>query len=175
MKRVITTVFAAILGILPYGLASAHVTANPDEAHADSYFRTALRVSHGCDGWPTLRVRVKVPEGVYTIRPQPKAGWRVTIKKRKLDKPVDIGHGRTATTIVDEIIWTGSLPDAHFEEFGLSMKLPATPHQMLYFPVVQECQKGAHRWIDIPAKGQKWEDLNEPAPFVRLLDPKPAH
>ena len=27
------------------------------------------------------------------------------------------------------------------------------PNSMLYFPVVQECEQGVSRWIEIPAQG----------------------
>jgi uncharacterized protein YcnI len=53
------------------------------------------------------------------------------------------------------------------------MKLPEVAGQTLYFPVVQECQQGTHRWIEIPAAGQRWNDLREPAPFVKLTPKSP--
>jgi len=152
------------------GPAFAHVTANPNEAPADSYFRTALRIGHGCAGSPTTAVRVKIPDGVTAVKPQVKPGWSIEIKMRKLEKPLDAGHGRTVSETVDEIAWRGNLPDADFDEFGLSIRLPAKAGQTLYFPVVQECEQGVHRWIEIPAAGQKWDDLREPAPFIRLID-----
>ena len=43
------------------------------------------------------------------------------------------------------------------------------PGQTIYLPVVQECEKGAHRWIEIPGQGS---DLPEPAPELKLV-PKP--
>jgi uncharacterized protein YcnI len=47
--------------------------------------------------------------------------------------------------------------------------------QMLYFPVVQECEGGAvERWIQIPAAGQSEDDLETPAPGVKLLKPTGA-
>lgn len=156
------------------GSAAAHVTANPNEAEAGGYFRTALRVSHGCEGSATVAVRVKPPEGVISVRPQAKPGWEITITMRKLDQPIDAGHGRMVTETVDEIAWRGGpLPDAHFDEFGLSMKLPAEPGRRLYFPTVQECENGVHRWIEIPAAGQAWGDLDQPAPFVTLIEAQP--
>jgi uncharacterized protein YcnI len=157
------------------GSAHAHVTANPAEAPADAYFRTALRIGHGCAGAATTAVRVKIPEGVLAVRPQAKPGWAIEIKLRKLDAPADLGHGRTVSETVDEIAWRGGpLPDAQFDEFGLVMRLPARAGSTLYFPVVQECEQGVHRWIEIPAAGQKWNDLREPAPYIRLLDaPRP--
>src|SRR6187431_412771 len=131
--------------------ANAHVTANPNEGPAESFFRTALRIGHGCDGSPTIAVRVKIPDGVTSVKAQPKAGWKLTIKKRKLDKPIDAGHGNMITETVDEIAWRGGpLLDENFDEFGISMKLPAAPKTTLYLPVVQECKKGVHRWIEIP-------------------------
>ena len=153
--------------------AHAHVTANPNEAHAGGYFRTALRVGHGCSGAATTAVRVKIPDGVHSVRPQAKPGWSIEIRMRKLDKPAEVGHGRTVTEAVDEIAWRGGpLADAHFDEFGLSMRLPAEAPQTLYFPVVQECESGVHRWIEIPEGGQKWDDLKQPAPYLRLHPPK---
>jgi uncharacterized protein YcnI len=164
--------FASALLVAAAGDAFAHVTANPNEAPADSYFRTAFRVGHGCTGSATTAVRVKIPDGVFSAKPQAKPGWTIEIRMRKLDKPVEVGHGRTVTEAVDEIAWRGGpLPDTHFDEFGLSLKLPAAAGRTLYFPIVQECEQGVHRWIEIPAAGQKWNDLREPAPFIRLVDP----
>lgn len=171
MKLALAAAIAAGTALSALTAAHAHVTANPNEAPADSYFRTALRVGHGCTGSPTIAVRVKIPDGVLAAKPQVKPGWTIEIKMRKLDKPVDAGHGRMISEAVDEIAWRGGkLPDAYFDEFGLSLRLPAKAGETLYFPVVQECEQGVHRWIEIPASGQKWEDLREPAPFIRLID-----
>lgn len=171
MKSVLMAAMAAGVSLVALGAAHAHVTADPNEAPAGGYFRTALRVGHGCGESATTAVRVKIPDGVLSVRPQAKPGWTIEIKMRKLDKPAEIGHGRTVTETVDEIAWRGGkLPNAHFDEFGLSMQMPARPNQTLYFPVVQECEQGVHRWIEIPAAGQKWGDLKEPAPFIRLIE-----
>ena len=43
---------------------------------------------------------------------------------------------------------------------------------MLYFPVVQECEQGVSRWIDIPADPAHAHDSKSPAPGVKLI-PKP--
>ncbi|HEX2114883.1 MAG TPA: YcnI family protein [Alphaproteobacteria bacterium] len=168
MKSVLV---ASALLVAAAGSVHAHVTANPNEAPADAYFRTALRIGHGCSGAATTAVRVKIPDGVLAVRPQAKPGWAIEIKLRKLDTPASLGHGRTVSETVDEIAWRGGpLPDAHFDEFGLTMRMPAKAGATLYFPVVQECEQGVHRWIEIPAADQKWDDLKEPAPFVRLID-----
>lgn len=149
--------------------AFAHVTMTPNEATAGNYFQSAFTIPHGCEGSGTVSVRVKIPDGVTSVKPQMKPGWDVSIKMRKLEKPVDAGHGRMITETVDEVSWRGGpLPDNLFDNFGLAVKLPDTPGQTLYFPTVQECQQGVHRWIEIPAAGQKWGDVPQPAPFIRL-------
>ena len=151
------------------GPVAAHVTVQPNEATAGAYFQTAFSVSHGCDGSPTVLVRVKVPDGVLSVKPQMKAGWTVEIKKRPIEGALPSLHGKAISETVDEVSWRGgSLPDDLYDTFGLLMKLPDAPGKTLYFPVVQECEKGVHRWIEIPAAGQSREDLREPAPLVRL-------
>jgi uncharacterized protein YcnI len=149
--------------------AAAHVTASPNEAVAGGYFTTEFTVPHGCGGAPTIAVRIKMPDGVADVKPQMKPGWEVHIVTRKLATPERDEHGNTVTETVDEVDWRGGkLPDTLYDSFGLLMKLPATPGVVLYFPTVQECEKGVNRWIEIPAAGQQWHDLKEPAPFVRL-------
>lgn len=153
--------------------AFAHITAHPDNGVADSFFETKFQVPHGCDGSPTVAVRVKIPDDVTTVKPQMKPGWNVSIKMHKLDKPNTGEGGQTITETVDEVDWRGGpLPDNLYDEFGLVMKLPPGAGKTIYFPVVQECQQGVHRWINIPAAGQKWNRIREPAPFVMLTPPK---
>ena len=49
------------------------------------------------------------------------------------------------------------------------MKLPETADKSLYFPVVQECESGVNRWIEIPTGAQKRDERREPAPVIRLM------
>jgi uncharacterized protein YcnI len=163
-----------LAGLGAAGAASAHVAALPNEGTAGGTLRTAFNVGHGCDGSSTIAVRLKIPDGVVGVKPQLKPGWEITVKTRKLDPPLRGGHGQTFTETVDEITWRGGpLPDSLYDQFAVAMTLPDRPGQTLYFPVVQECEKGVHRWIDIPAGNQKWDDLREPAPFVRIRPKAP--
>ncbi len=82
-------------------------------------------------------------------------------------------HGEAITERTSEIIWSGGrLLDAHYDEFVLQVTLPDTPGAVLVFPVVQECEQGVHRWIELPEAGKTPAGLKEPAPQLRLL-PKP--
>ena len=45
------------------------------------------------------------------------------------------------------------------------------PNTTLYFPVVQDCEQGVSRWIDVPAEGQAGhgEGSKTPAPGLKLI------
>jgi periplasmic copper chaperone A len=168
-KPVCLAVAGLLAGALTPGAASAHVTASPDEAVAGSYFITNFTVPHGCAGAATVALRIKIPAGVSDVKPQMKPGWQAATVMRKLEAPATDEHGNIVAEAVDEVAWRGGpLPNALYDSFGLLMKLPATKGATLYFPTVQECEKGVQRLIEIPTAGQQWRDLKEPAPFVRL-------
>jgi uncharacterized protein YcnI len=161
--------FIAALLALPAWVAQAHVTLETRQAPADGYYKAVLRVPHGCKDSPTVRLRVRIPEGVSGVKPQPKPGWKLEITRAKLATPLDDGHGGKIAEGVAEVAWSGgSLPDEHYDEFAMRVKLPDRPGATLYFPVVQECKQGVHRWIEIPAAEQRADDLKEPAPALRL-------
>ncbi len=170
--------FLFLAALLAAGPAFAHVTANPDNGKAGSYFETAFRVSHGCEGSDTVSVSIKMPKGMITAKPQFKSGWSVEVKKSKLEKPVPAGHGKMADEQVDKIIWSGgALPDGQYDTFGILMKLPEKSGETLWFPVVQTCKTGTHEWTQIPGEGQQWHELKSPAPFVKIdaSEKAPAH
>ena len=167
MKYIIVPAMLALIAMH----AMAHVTANPNTGVAGNYFQTSLRISHGCEGSPTTSITVQIPESILSVRPQAKAGWKITIKKRPLNPAVDIGHGKMAKEAVNEITWSGKLADDQYDEFGLVMKLPESAGQTLWFPTVQKCAKGENRWVEIPTEKQEWHHVQRPAPFVKLTQP----
>ena len=153
--------------------ASAHVTLERSQAPADSYYKAVLQVSHGCKGSPTVALRVRIPEGITSVKPQPKPGWNLAITQAKLPQPIDAGHGRMVSERVSEVSWSGGLlADEHFDEFRMMLKLPNRPGTTLYLPVVQDCKEGVLRWIEIPEGGRPASELQEPAPALQLT-PKP--
>ena len=101
------------------------------------------------------------------MAPQAVPGWEVETVEGKLAQPVDL-FGETVTEGVKQVTWTGGPLDPHqFTDFGISMKLPNTPGETLWFPVVQRCEGGkVTRWITIPVAGQ--EEPDTPAPGVEL-------
>lgn len=159
---------AAILAALAAMPAFAHVTLETKQAPVGSYYKAVFRVPHGCAGSPTLKVRVRVPEGVISIKPQPKPGWTLETVKGSYAQPYTV-HGAQITSGVKEVSWSGKLLDDNYDEFVFQAYLAEPtlkPGQVLYFPVVQECEKGVERWIDTASPSDK------PAPSLKLL-PKP--
>jgi uncharacterized protein YcnI len=167
MRALLIAALAAIL-VSP---VAAHVTLESQEAKLNGPYKGVLRVPHGCERTATTSVRVRIPEGVIGVKPMPKPGWTLTTVTAKYPKPVKLYHSELTEGVV-EISWSGGkLPDAWYDEFVftgfISGDLEAG--KTLYFPVVQECEKGVHRWIEIPAAGQSRSDLSEPAPELRLM------
>jgi len=170
-------VCAVLLSCLSAGGASAHAALDVREAPAGSYFKGVIRISHGCGTSPTVRVTVQIPAGILSVRPQPKAGWTIDIRKKTLPAPVTGPHGKTVTEVVSEVVWRGgSLPNDYFDEFALQMKLPdAAEGGVLHFPVIQDCETGSRAWIEVPKPGQSRRDLKSPAPALTLIAKPQTH
>jgi uncharacterized protein YcnI len=167
--RFLAAISAVMLSIGLLAVAvpvAAHVTANPGEAKAGSYFKADFRVPHGCDGSATVALRIEIPEGVTSVKPQQKPGWELRTKVGPLAKPYE-SHGKMITEGVTEVEWYGGkLPDDRYEDFGISMKLPDTPGKTVYFPAIQVCEQGETAWIEIPKDGEAQPD--HPAPAIKL-------
>lgn len=151
--------------------ADAHITFTQRSAPADSYFRTAFTVPHGCDGAATTKISIWLPEKILSARPQAKPGWKIEIVRVKLATPVPGPHGTTLTERVAKIVYSGgSLPDDQFDEFALQLRLPAEAGT-LYFPVEQECGEKRRSWSEIPSPSEKPSDLENPAAAL-VVTPK---
>lgn len=151
--------------------AAAHVTLETREAPVGASYKAVLRVPHGCEGTATTSVRVRIPDGVIGVKPMPKPGWTLTTVTGKYPKTYELFHAKVGEGVT-EITWSaGKLPDAFYDEFVFQANLAGDlePGKMLYFPVVQECEKGVHRWIEIPAEGKSAGDYPAPAPGLKLL------
>lgn len=169
---------AAAVSALASSSAFAHVTLETGEAALGSTYKAVFRVPHGCEGAPTIAVRVQIPEGVISVKPMPKSGWTLEKIKGKYAKTYDY-YGTPMSEGVKEIVWKGgSLADDEYDEFILRGSLAGDfkVGETLYFPVVQECPDGkAERWIEIPAAGQSSDDLELPAPGIKILEKTGGH
>ncbi len=135
--------------------ATAHITIANPQGKAGSTFIAGFRVGHGCAGSPTTTLTVTVPESIVTARPQPKAGWTLSMTHAKLATPV-AGEGGPIAERVSSITWSGGvLPADQYDEFVVMLRLPDTAG-VLNVPVLQTCQKGAENWAELPdASGKR--------------------
>jgi uncharacterized protein YcnI len=159
-----------LVATLAAGPLFAHATFEETEFPQNSTAKFTTRIGHGCEGEATLKVRVRIPEGVIAVKPMPKAGWTLETVSGPYDASYDL-WGATVTEGVKEIVWTGELADAFYDEFVFRGRI--TDHlptgKTLFVPVVQECATKAERWIEIPAEGQDPDALEFPAPGVLIV------
>ena len=163
--------FGAVGAVVFGCAASAHITLETREAPVGAPYKAVLRVPHGCGGAATVALRVRVPEGMIAVKPMPKPGWKIETVSGKYPKTYSDFHGAKLPEGVVEVSFAGgSLPDAYYDEFVFTGFIAGDlePGTVLYFPVVQECEQGVHRWIEIPAAGKSSGDYPEPAPALKL-------
>jgi uncharacterized protein YcnI len=167
--------FRFLLGAISLAAATqafAHATLETREARVGATYKAVVRVPHGCEGTATTAVRVKIPDGLIAVKPMPKPGWTLDTVKAPYGKTYSYFHNAKLSEGVVELSWSGGkLLDAHYDEFVFQGFLSGElePGKTLYVPVVQECEKGVHRWIELPAAGKSADDYQEPAPAVKLL------
>lgn len=127
-------------------IAWAHPTLQIGQAHAGAPYRAAMAVTHGCDG-------------------------STQIVRRPYAHAYEFFHGKNLNEGVKEVVWTGSLPDAFYDEFVVAGFFAKTLEagSAVYFPTYQDCEKGSIAWTETPAAGQGAHDLAHPAPGVMLL------
>jgi periplasmic copper chaperone A len=166
--RVVAAVVAAALA-LP-ATAAAHVTLQPSTAPADGFTRLDVRVPNERDDAGTVKVDVQLPPGFAFVSYEPRPGWKVTVKRVKLDEPIEVEGGFEVDEGVGQITWTGSGPrgvikPGEFVDFGLSLRMPkGEAGDKLTFKALQTYDDGdVVRWIGP-------EDADEPAPIVTLTD-----
>lgn len=176
MSRTAYSLGVAAIAMLAASSAGAHVTLENRQAAPGSFYKAVFAVPHGCAGSATVKIRVQIPEGVIAVKPMPKPGWSLDIIKGKYAAEYDF-HGARVSEGVKEVSWSGGkLADDNYDEFVVSSYLTGglKPNTTLYFPVVQECEQGVSRWIDIPTEGYAGHSQEEksPAPGIKLI-PKP--
>jgi uncharacterized protein YcnI len=149
------TTLAALLAAAAAGAAQAHVALTPKAAEAGSYQVLRFGVGHGCEGAATTGLRIEIPEGVASARPQPKPGWTLRIE-------------RDAQQRVRAVAWQGELAADQFDEFLIQARLPAAAGAVA-FPAVQSCGATQVRWAEPP--GPNGEKPRRPPPTLLLTPP----
>ena len=168
MKHFITGAALAASAAIP-GSALAHAVFSQPEQPAGQTVELAIRVGHGCDGYPTRLIEVNLPNGpgvspaVTHAQPRHTRDWRVDIETGPVE-PFS-SHGETTYEDVRKITWSrGLLPDSEYELYEFRVTLPPLPAGAepltLAFPTVQKCVIGEEQWVD------------EQAPLLTVVPPQ---
>jgi uncharacterized protein YcnI len=163
-------ILAALLMGTP---ACAHVTLEGRQAAIGSAYKAVFVVPHGCAGSATVKLRVQIPPGVIATEAKTPPGWEVATVTGKYAGEYEF-QGKKVTEGITEVDWSGGkLPDKTRETFVIDTFLTngLKPGTTLYFPVVQECEQGVSRWIEIPADADHPHATKWPAPGVKLAPP----
>ncbi len=150
--------------------AAAHVGATPDKTTANSYALVTFGIPHGCDTFGTTKVTITLPAELNDAQPTVNPNWTVEKVEEQLPEPKTLDNGTSITKRTSQIVYTAKAPlDPHFRDaLVLSIKLPDTPGETLYFPTLQTCEQGQTDWSELPAEGQDPHSLKAPAPSVTV-------
>ncbi len=156
---------AALMSTTP---AFAHITLEQGQATSGTSYKAVLKVPHGCGDAATTGIKVSIPEGVISVKPQPKPGWTLATETGPYTRAYEVMHGPPAKEGVKTISWTGgNLPNAHYDDFVFVAYLaPQADPTTVYFPTVQTCGSATADWTEIPsAQAPK---PAKPAPGLKL-------
>ncbi|WXH30961.1 hypothetical protein WA016_04935 [Myxococcus stipitatus] len=158
----------AVASLLAGSAAHAHISVTgPGPAVAGTTFDAQFTISHGCDGADTYRIKIRIPEGVTSVRPLDSTFGKATVEKD--------GNGQ-----VTSITWTrGStaevLPaDTHAYRLALRARLPDAPFTTVYFPTTQVCRDAQGRESTVEWVGTSGHGGHGAADSGSTPQPEPA-
>ncbi|HEY0827843.1 MAG TPA: YcnI family protein [Bacilli bacterium] len=156
MKKMLVLIVMMSLSMLLFaGLASAHVVVYPKEVTQGSYEKFTVRVPSEEEA-ATVKVEVKIPEGVTVSRFEPKPGWDYEIV-------------RDASEKIISVTWTATgegLSLTEFTEFNMSGKVGDEATDITW-KAYQTYKDGlVVEWVGA-------EDSDKPAPVTAVKE-KPA-
>ncbi|KRB77114.1 hypothetical protein ASE01_10205 [Nocardioides sp. Root190] len=152
--------------------ASAHVTVTPNTTAAGAYAVLTFSLGHGCEGSPTTKLTIAMPEDIPAVTPTVNPGWTVEKVAEDLEEPIKDAHGNELTERIAEVVYTARTPlvDGFRDTVELQVQLPEKAGETLVFPVVQTCVEGETGWTETAADGQDPETLESPAPTVTITE-----
>jgi uncharacterized protein YcnI len=153
MKKVLAVLGGASALLFWAAPASAHVEPTVSEAAAGSFTTFGLHIGHGCEGegGDTVKVEVRLPEGIDEATPQSIPGWE--------------------SSFADGVVTFegGPLPHDQYLDFGISVQMPDTPGETAVFPTIQTCASGEElAWIEETPEGG--EEPEYPAPAIAITE-----
>lgn len=157
--------------LLLAGPAFAHVSVQPGEAPKGGYAVVNFKVPNERDDSATVKLEVTLPTDhpLASAMPQPVPGWKVSVTKSKLAKPIEM-HGEKINEAPSKITWTADgkgVEPGQFQQFPVSVgQLPEDADELVFKALQTYDDKEVVRWIE-PTKEGGPEPEN-PAPVLKL-------
>ncbi|MEU7051181.1 YcnI family protein [Streptomyces eurythermus] len=172
-SRIAAATVAAGSAVLALSVpAFAHVTVQPEGTAAKGgYAVVDVKVPNERDDASTTKVEISLPADhpIASVMPQPVPGWKATVTKSKLDKPMTM-HGEKIDEAVSKVTWTADgkgIEPGFFQKFPLSLgALPENTDQLVFKALQTYSDKEVVRWIEVPQEGQ--DEPENPAPVLKL-------
>ena len=153
--------------------AFAHASITPNTVANGAAVKVAIAVPRGCDGAPTDKLTVAIPEGFVSAKPQVKAGWQIEVTQADYAKSYEV-HGEPVTKGAVSVTWSGgNVPDDQFDEFVLQGSVSS--EAPLAFVTTQYCGAASVVWDERPAEGQSPHALKHPAPVLAVTAAEADH
>ena len=174
VRLVVVAAVAGIGVLLGGGIASAHVTVNPNTATAGSYSVLTFRVPNESATAKTVGLTVSFPIdhpfASVSVAKQP--GWTTTMQKTTLKTPITNDDGLKITEAVSSITWkadaSAQLSLGEFAEFDVSVGPVPDDVASISFNAVQNYSDGTVvNWNEpTPASGA---EPDHPSPTVKIV------
>ena len=172
-RRLLAVTAMAAFGLtISAGIASAHVTVNPNTAVAGTYTKVTFRVPNESAKADTVKLTVDFPMAhpFASVSVKKEPGWTAKVTTAKLATPISDDDNASITQAVSSITWTadagGKIALGEFAEFDLSVG-PVPKVASLAFDAIQTYSDGTVvKWDEpTPASGQEPEN---PAPVLTI-------
>ena len=151
--------------------AQAHVGLTPTSTAAGSTSVLTFSFTHGCDGSPTTRMTIEIPENVTVAYPTLNPNWTIESVPAVLDEPSVDASGNTVSERTGQIIYTATspIPDGVRDTLEVQVRLPEdAAGETITFPVLQSCEQGENNWNVVTEEGE--EEPEFAAPFIAVTE-----
>ena len=170
MKRRVGTLLAAAAAFLVPAMARAHISVASGPGFANTTQEIVFGVGHGCEGADTYSVKIEIPAGVTSVRPERSDFGKVSVEKNAAGDVIAISWQKADGDLLAS--------DFGYYKLAVRLKLPNQPFTILYFPTHQTCKASdgtlsTTHWIGTPANAGGAEPP-EPAPALQVVPARKA-
>ena len=161
MNKTVAALLAGTGLLLVPVIASAHISVASGPGFANTTQEITFGVGHGCEGADTYSVKIDIPAGVTSVRPETSDFGKVSVEK---------DTAGTVTAVVWQKADQDVLPsDTQYYKLTVRLKVPNQPFTTLYFPAHQTCKASDGKLSTVEWVGTATAPAPEPAPSLVIV------